>query len=58
MAFRRTADERKPTNFDVWKQTLTPEFIADGSFEKTCGKYDTTCRGSFLIWAKAECKED
>jgi hypothetical protein len=69
MAFKRTVDERKPTNFDVWKQTLTPEFIADGrfivlscgacpAFGKTCKKYDTTCRGNFLIWARDEFKGD
>jgi hypothetical protein len=53
------------TNFDVWKQTLTPEFIALGKFivlscgacpasGVTCNKYDTTCRGNFLLWARAK----
>ena len=58
-------------SFDVWKQALTPEFIAEGRFVvlscgscpargKTCGKYDTTCRGNFLLWAraKADCEEE
>ncbi len=60
MAFRETKYTK--TNFDVWKETLTPEFIADHrfivlncgacpAFGKTCSKYDTTCRGNFLIWA-------
>ena len=53
------------TNFDVWKRSLTPEFIAEGKFlvlscgccpanGQTCNKYDTTCRGNFLTWAKAK----
>jgi hypothetical protein len=54
-----------PTNFDIWKETLTPEFIASGKFivlscgacpasGVTCNKYDTTCRGNFLLWARAK----
>jgi hypothetical protein len=53
------------TNFDEWKQSLTPEFIADGKFivlscgacparGVTCNKYDTTCRGNFLLWANTK----
>lgn len=53
------------TNFDAWKKTLTPEFIANGKFIVlscgacpakcvTCNKYDTLCRGNFLIWAEAK----
>jgi hypothetical protein len=61
-----TLEERiMQTNFDVWKQTLTPEFIAEGKFlvlscgscpenGKTCKKHDTTCRGNFLLWARAK----
>jgi hypothetical protein len=59
---KKIADIR--TNFDVWKESLTPEFIAGSTFivlscgacpaqGKTCNKYDTTCRGNFLMWAKA-----
>jgi hypothetical protein len=54
-----------PTNFDIWKETLTSEFIAGGKFivlscgacpasGVTCNKYDTTCRGNFLLWARAK----
>lgn len=57
-----------PTNFEVWKETLTPEFIAGNQFivlacgacpaaGKTCNKYDTTCRGNFLIWARGAHEE-
>jgi hypothetical protein len=53
------------TNFDKWKETLTPEFIVSGKFivlscgacpasGVTCNKYDTTCRGNFLLWAKTK----
>jgi hypothetical protein len=65
------AKQTKPvkTNFDVWKETLTPEFIAGQHFivlacggcpaqGKTCAKYDTTCRGNFLIWAKGKYEEE
>jgi hypothetical protein len=52
------------TNFDVWRETLTPEFIADSKFITlacgacpargvACDKYDTACRGNFLLWAKS-----
>ena len=58
-----------PSNFDIWKQELTPEFIADGKFIVlscgacpasgiTCNKYDTTCRGNFLLWARAKAKTE
>lgn len=57
------------TNFDIWKETLIPEFIADHkfivlscgacpAFGKTCNKYDTTCRGNFLNWARARYKDE
>jgi hypothetical protein len=53
------------TNFEVWKESLTPEFIAGQHFivlscgacpasGVTCNKYDTTCRDNFLLWAKAK----
>jgi hypothetical protein len=57
------------TNFDVWKDALTPEFIAGGTFivlscgacpaqGATCNKYDTTCRGNFLTWAKTKYEDE
>lgn len=57
------------TNFDIWKQKLTPEFIAQHKFlvlacdacpayGKTCNRYDTTCRGNFLNWAKGKYEEE
>lgn len=57
------------TNFDVWKESLTPEFIANHhfivlacgacpAFGKTCNKYDTTCRGNFLNWARSKFVEE
>lgn len=63
MADKKTEPVKALTNFDVWKQSLTPEFIASGkfivlacgacpAFGVTCNKYDTTCRGNFLLWAK------
>ena len=62
---KAAAGKQTVTNFDVWKQKLTPEFIAEGKFlalscgscparDQTCMKYDTTCRGNFLIWARAK----
>ena len=68
-ALKAARGKQTITNFDVWKQTLTPEFIAEGKFlvlscgscparGKTCTKYDTTCRGNFLIWAKAEVENE
>jgi hypothetical protein len=53
------------TNFDVWKESLTPRDIADRKFValscmgcpaygKTCNKYDTACRANFMRWARAE----
>jgi len=65
MAAKKTNPGEALTNFDVWKETLTPEFIAEGRFivlacgacpasGVTCNKYDTTCRGNFLIWAKGK----
>jgi hypothetical protein len=79
MATKKPEPVSALTNFDVWKQSLTPEFIAGHKFivlacgacpaqGKTCNKYDTTCRGNFLNWARgayinkdneeaAECKE-
>jgi len=64
MATKAKTAATAPTNFEIWKQTLTPEFIAGGqfivlacgacpAFGVTCNKYDTTCRGNFLLWAKA-----
>ena len=63
--FKAAIGKQTVTNFDIWKQTLTPEFSAEGRFlvlscgscpasGKTCTKYDTTCRGNFLIWARAK----
>jgi hypothetical protein len=65
MAAKKTEPVQALTNFDIWKQSLTPEFIASHKFivlacgacpayGKTCGKYDTTCRGNFLSWARAK----
>jgi len=71
MASKKTEPIKAPTNFEVWKETLTPEFIASHKFivlscgacpayGATCNKYDTTCRGNFLLWArgKAETKTE
>jgi hypothetical protein len=55
------------TNFDVWKEQLTPRDIADRQFVtlscmgcpaygKTCNRYDTACRANFMRWARAEAK--
>lgn len=65
MAAKTKSAASAPTNFDVWKETLTPEFIASEKFIVlscgacpasgiTCNKYDTTCRGNFLLWARAQ----
>lgn len=65
MAVKTKSAVPAPTNFDVWKESLTPEFIASGKFIVlscgacpasgiTCNKYDTTCRGNFLLWARAK----
>jgi hypothetical protein len=51
------------TNFDVWKESLTPKDIADRKFitlscsgcpaqGATCNKYDTACRANFMRWAR------
>lgn len=69
MAAKKSEPVKAPTNFDIWKQTLTPEFIASGQFivlscgacpaqGKTCNKYDTTCRGNFLNWARGVYEND
>ncbi len=69
MATKKAEPASALTNFDVWKQSLTPEFIAEHRFivlscgacpayGKTCNKYDTTCRGNFLNWAKAKYVEE
>jgi hypothetical protein len=53
MAAKTKTAAPAPTNFDIWKETLTPEFIASGKFivlscgacpasGVTCNKYDTT----------------
>lgn len=68
MASEHTSTSAVKTNFDIWRQALTPEFIADAKFivlscgccpanGKTCFKYDTTCRGNFLIWARMKAEE-
>jgi aldehyde:ferredoxin oxidoreductase len=57
------------TNFEKWKESLTPEDIVNQRFIvlscgacpalcKTCFKYDTTCRGNFLIWAYGKYEEE
>lgn len=64
MADKKTEPAKALTNFDVWKQSLTPEFIASGksivlacgacpASGVTCNQYDTTCRGNFLLWARS-----
>lgn len=64
MADKKKEQVKAQTNFDVWKQSLTLEFVASSKFITlscgccpasgvTCNKYDKTCRGSFLLWAKA-----
>ena len=69
MANKKTEPVSALTNFDVWKQSLTPEFIAGHksivlacgacpAYGKTCGKYDTICRGNFLLWAKGRYEEE
>ena len=65
MAAKKTEPIKALTNFEVWKQALTPEFIANHqfivlacgacpAFGMTCNKYDTTCRGNFLLWARGK----
>lgn len=55
------------TNFDAWKESLTPESIADSKFialscggcpagGSACNKHDTNCRSNFLSWARSEAK--
>jgi hypothetical protein len=69
MATKAKTASATPTNFDKWKQTLTLESIAGGKFivlscgacpasGVTCNKYDTTCRGNFLLWAKSKAESD
>lgn len=69
MATKKSEPTTALTNFDVWKESLTPEFVAGGRFivlscgacpasGKTCGKYDTTCRGNFLNWARAKHEDE
>lgn len=61
----KAKSETARTNFDMWKETITPEFIASHKFivlscgacpasGVTCNKYDTTCRGNFLLWARSK----
>jgi len=58
-----------PTNFDVWRDALTPESIADSKFitlscsgcpasGEACSKYDAACRSNFLDWAKSKAKPE
>jgi hypothetical protein len=53
------------SNFDVWREALTPEAIADGKFVtlscggcpaygESCNRYDTKCRANFLRWARGK----
>jgi hypothetical protein len=53
------------SNFDVWRDGLTPEAIADGKFVtlscggcpaygESCNRYDTKCRSNFLRWARGK----
>jgi hypothetical protein len=69
MAAKKPAPTMAQTNFNPWKETLTPEFIAEGKFITlscgacpangvTCNKYDTTCRGNFLNWARREYEQE
>jgi hypothetical protein len=69
MATKKSEPAAVLTNFDVWKESLTPEFVAGGRFivlscgacpasGKTCNKYDTTCRGNFLNWARAKHEDE
>jgi len=51
MTTKKTEPVKVLTNFEIWKESLTPEFIASGkfivlscgacpAFGKTCNKYD------------------
>jgi hypothetical protein len=53
------------SNFDVWRDDLTPEAIADSKFVtlscggcpaygESCNRYDTKCRTNFLRWARGK----
>lgn len=53
---------KRLTNFDIWKESLTPEDIVQNKSiilscascpakGITCFKPDTTCRGNFILWA-------
>lgn len=66
LGYTQTQDPNSSkTNFEAWKERLTPEDVAHQQFIVlscgacpasgiTCNKYDTTCRGNFLLWAKAK----
>jgi hypothetical protein len=52
------------TNFDLWKESLTPKDIADRKFValscmgcpahgQACSRYDTACRANFMRWARS-----
>jgi hypothetical protein len=65
MASRQKPQASGQTNFDVWKEQLTPRDIANGKFValscmgcpaygQTCNRFDTACRANFLRWAQSE----
>jgi hypothetical protein len=65
MATKQNRHSPARSNFDVWRDGLTPEAIADSKFVtlscggcpaygESCNRYDTKCRSNFLRWARGK----
>jgi hypothetical protein len=65
MATKQSKIMAARTNFDIWRDSLTPEAIADSKFitfscrgcpvfGKACNRYDAACRANFLSWARVK----
>jgi hypothetical protein len=69
MASKQNRHLTTRSNFDVWRDGLTPEAIADGKFVtlscggcpaygESCNRYDTKCRTNFLRWARGKAAQE